>query len=86
MRIREKEDKYYSFLLTLNIKLSKAKHKEGLLDKSIDVLERYNNEIVTCEDQNLIELELDSFSFNPSEVNPFWLDPLFPVKTINRNL
>ena len=33
-----------------------------------------------------MELELDGFFFNPSEVNPFWLDPLFPVEIINRNL
>ena len=33
-----------------------------------------------------MELELDNFPFNPLEVDPFWLDPLFPVETINRNL
>ena len=33
-----------------------------------------------------MELELDSFPFNFLEVNPFWLDPLFLVETINGNL
>ena len=86
MRIWEEEDKYYSLLLALNVKLSKAERKEGLLDKLINALERCGDEIVTYEDQNLIELELDSFPFDPSEVNPFWLNPLFLMETIGGNL
>ena len=86
MRIRKEEDKYYSLLLTLNAKLSKAEYKEGLLNELINALERRGDEIITHKDQNLIKLELDSFLFNPLKINPFWLDPLFPVETINGNL
>ena len=33
-----------------------------------------------------MELKLDNFPFDPLEVDLFWLDPLFLVETVNRNL